>query len=139
MESVNEALRIQAEQASSYRLYLESVLQSMNGGIIVMDQKHAIQSWNCWSESIWGLRSEEVLGTSFEALDIGLPLHQLRDAVGGAGGPRGAGRPRAEGHGLPWPPHPVSRHRGRPGDRRRGARAARRSLTPVTRRRPGSL
>ena len=35
MESVNEELRIQAEQAASYRLYLESVLRAMNGGIIV--------------------------------------------------------------------------------------------------------
>jgi two-component system CheB/CheR fusion protein len=82
MESVNEELRIQAEQASSYRLYLESVLRSMNGGIVVVDQKHSIQSWNRWCESTWGLRAEEVLGTSFESLDIGLPIHQLREALG---------------------------------------------------------
>jgi two-component system CheB/CheR fusion protein len=81
MESVNEELRIQAEQASNYRSYLESVLRSMNGGIIVVDHKHAIQSWNRWSENAWGLRAEEVAGTSFEALDIGLPIHLLRDAM----------------------------------------------------------
>ena len=81
MESVNEELRIQAEQASSYRLYLESVLRAMNGGIIVIDQKHSIQSWNRWSEQTWGLRADEVIGTSFESLDIGLPVHQLRDAL----------------------------------------------------------
>lgn len=81
MESVNEELRIQAEQASGYRLHLESVLRSMNGGIIVLDAQHAIQSWNRWSENAWGLRSEEVIGTSFEALDIGLPIHLLRDAM----------------------------------------------------------
>ncbi|HEX8303144.1 CheR family methyltransferase [Sphingomonas sp.] len=81
MESVNEELRIQAEQASSYRLYLESVLRAMNGGIIVLDQKHSIQSWNRWSENTWGLRAEEVVGTSFEALDIGLPVHKLREIM----------------------------------------------------------
>jgi two-component system CheB/CheR fusion protein len=81
MESVNEELRIQAEQAASYRLYLESVLRSMNGGIIVLDRKRSIQSWNRWSENIWGLRTEEVLGTSFDALDIGLPVHLLRDTM----------------------------------------------------------
>lgn len=81
MESVNEELRIQAEQASSYRLYLESVLRSMDGGIIVLDQKHAIQSWNRWSENAWGLRAEEVSGTSFETLDIGLPIHLLRESM----------------------------------------------------------
>jgi len=81
MESVNEELRLQAEQAASYRLYLESVLRSMNGGIIVIDSKHQIQSWNRWSENTWGLRAEEVLNTNFEALDIGLPVHLLRDAM----------------------------------------------------------
>jgi len=81
MESVNEELRIQAEQATSYRLHLESVLRSMNGGIIVLDAKQQIQTWNRWSENTWGLRAEEVMNTSFAALDIGLPLHLLRDAI----------------------------------------------------------
>ena len=79
MESVNEELRIQAEQATAYRLYLEAVLRSMNGGILVLDDKHVIQSWNRWSENTWGLRAQEVIGTVFEALDIGLPIHLLRE------------------------------------------------------------
>jgi two-component system CheB/CheR fusion protein len=81
MEAINEELRIQAEQASSYRLYLESVLRSMNGGIIVVDEAGTIQSWNRWSENTWGLRSDEVLGTSLGILDIGLPLHLVRDEM----------------------------------------------------------
>jgi two-component system CheB/CheR fusion protein len=79
MESVNEELRIQAEQATTYRNHLESVLRSMNGGIIVMDRKHQIHGWNRWSENTWGLRAEEVMGTSFDTLDIGIPVQQLRD------------------------------------------------------------
>lgn len=79
--SVNEELRIQAEQASSYRLYLESVMRSMNGGIIVIDANHRIQSWNRWSETNWGLPAQEVIGVSFDTLDIGLPMHELRDAL----------------------------------------------------------
>ena len=81
MESVNEELRIQAEQASSYRVHLEAVLRAMNGGIIVIDTRHAIQSWNRWSENNWGRRAEDVMGTNFESLDIGLPVHQLRDTI----------------------------------------------------------
>ena len=81
MESVNEELRIQAEQAASYRLHLESVLRAMNGGIIVLDEKRLIQSWNRWSENCWGLRAEEVIGTSFDALDIGLQIHELREPL----------------------------------------------------------
>ena len=81
MESVNEELRIQAEQAAGYRLHLESVLRSMNAGIVVLDTRHCIQSWNRWSENSWGLRAEEVIGTSFDKLDIGLPVQQLRDSM----------------------------------------------------------
>jgi two-component system CheB/CheR fusion protein len=81
MESANEELRLQAQQAVSYKTYLESVLRSMNIGVVVMDENHIIQSWNRWSENTWGLRAEEVVGTSFDALDIGAPLHLLRDSL----------------------------------------------------------
>jgi two-component system, chemotaxis family, CheB/CheR fusion protein len=81
MESANEELRIQAQQAVSYKGYLESVLRSMNIGVVVIDENHIIQSWNRWSENAWGLRAEEVVGASFEALDIGLPVHLLRDSL----------------------------------------------------------
>ncbi|MGR4863941.1 CheR family methyltransferase [Caulobacter sp. LARHSG274] len=88
MESVNEELRIQAEQASAYRSHLESVLRAMNGGVIVIDQNHLVQGWNRWSENTWGLRTEEVMGTSFDALDIGLPVHQLRERLASVQGGR---------------------------------------------------
>lgn len=81
MESANEELRIQAQQAVSYKLYLESVLRSMNVGVVVIDDKHIVLSWNRWSENAWGLRAEEVVGTSFDALDIGFPVHLLRDSL----------------------------------------------------------
>jgi len=81
MESVNEELRLQAEQASSYRLYLESMLRAMNGGIVVLDANRIVRSWNRWSENTWGLRDEEVVGTPFDSLDIGLPTSKLRDAI----------------------------------------------------------
>lgn len=81
MESANEELRIQTQQAVSYKTYVESVLRSMNIGVVVIDDKHIIQSWNRWSENAWGLRAEEVVGTSFEGLDIGFPVHLLRDSL----------------------------------------------------------
>ena len=81
MESVNEELRIQAEQAGVHRLYLESALRALNGGIVVLDSQHVIRSWNRWSENVWGLRAEEVIGTTFEQLDIGLPIHKLGEAL----------------------------------------------------------
>jgi two-component system CheB/CheR fusion protein len=81
MESVNDELRVQAEQASSYRLHLESVLRAMNGGVIVLDSQNAVHGWNRWNEVTWGLRAGEVIGTPFDALDIGLPVHRLRNQI----------------------------------------------------------
>jgi two-component system CheB/CheR fusion protein len=53
----------------------------MAGGIVVLDEAHMIRSWNRWSENTWGVRAEEAMGTKFEALDIGLPVRKLRDAI----------------------------------------------------------
>jgi two-component system CheB/CheR fusion protein len=55
------------------------VLRSLNVGVVVIDDKHIVQSWNRWSENAWGLRAEEVIGSSLESLDIGFPLHMLRE------------------------------------------------------------
>lgn len=81
MESINEELRVQADQAASYRLYLESVLRSMNGGIIVLNQAREIRSWNRWMEKTWGLRNEEVVGINIDRIEIGLPVDVLFDGI----------------------------------------------------------
>lgn len=81
MEAVNEELRIQASEATTYRDYLESVLRSLNVGVVVLDERFRVASWNRWNENVWGLRSEEVVGTEFASLSIGIPLQLLRDGL----------------------------------------------------------
>jgi two-component system CheB/CheR fusion protein len=81
MDAVNEELRIQADEATRHRLYLEAVLAAMRGGIIVIDNDRRILGWNRWSETTWGLQAQDVLGTRLEALEIGIPVHDLSDGV----------------------------------------------------------
>jgi len=57
------------------------VLRSMNIGVVVLDENHIVRSWNRWSENAWGLRAEEVIGTSFDMLDTGFPVHLLRESL----------------------------------------------------------
>ncbi|AIB16281.1 methyltransferase (plasmid) [Azospirillum argentinense] len=78
LEVANEELRRQGEESGEFRRYSESILRSMDVGIIVLDQNLRVRSWNRWGENMWGLRAEEVQDEEFLDLDIGLPVHRLR-------------------------------------------------------------
>ncbi len=89
LEVANEELRRHSDDTAEYRNYTESILRSIDLGIIVLDMDLTVQSWNRWCENAWGLRGEEVTGATFLNLDIGLPTHRLRDALDAALGGRG--------------------------------------------------
>ena len=78
LEVTNEEMRRQSEEVGEYRRYSESILRSIDVGIIVLDDNLIVQSWNRWSENIWGLRNDDVTGEPFLDLDIGLPVQLLR-------------------------------------------------------------
>jgi len=78
LEVANEELRRQSEESGEYRRYSESILRSMDVGIVVLDETQHVRSWNRWCENMWGLRCEEVLGSALLDLDIGLPVQRLR-------------------------------------------------------------
>lgn len=71
-------MRRQSEDVRAYRRCSQWILRSIDVGIIVPDDNLIVQSWNRWSENIWGLRNEEVTGELFLDLDIGLPVRLLR-------------------------------------------------------------
>ncbi|WP_207483302.1 CheR family methyltransferase [Arenibaculum pallidiluteum] len=81
LEVANEELRRHSEESGEYRRYSEAVLRSMDVGIIVLAPDYEVRSWNRWCENAWGLRSEEVTGGNFFALDIGLPVQRLRPDI----------------------------------------------------------
>lgn len=81
LEAANEELRHQHDDTAEYRRYAESILRSVDAGIVVLDSELRVRSWNRWSENAWGLRGEEVQGQDFLDLDIGLPLARLRTDV----------------------------------------------------------
>lgn len=90
MESANDELRRHSAESTEYRRYAESVLRSMDVGIMVVDQDLLLRSWNRWNENAWGLRSEEVIGENLLSLDIGLPMSPLREQIGAVIGGRAA-------------------------------------------------
>ena len=80
-ESINEELRRQSEESNRYRAYVDSILRSVDAGVVVLDEHLIIRSWNRWNENIWGLRSDEVEGRAFLELDIGLPVRALEQEL----------------------------------------------------------
>jgi two-component system, chemotaxis family, CheB/CheR fusion protein len=81
LQSVNDNLRTSTDKAGQLNTFLESVLQGLGSGAAVLDRNYNVLMWNQGAEKLWGLRAEEVRGKSFLALDIGLPVAELRPLV----------------------------------------------------------
>jgi two-component system CheB/CheR fusion protein len=81
LETLNDELRRNTNQLNQVNGYLESILASFRGGVVVLGEQLQIQIWNEKSEELWGLRAEEVRGTNFFNLDIGLPVDLLHQPV----------------------------------------------------------
>ncbi len=81
LETMNEELRQRGEELNQINGFLESILASMRGGVVVLDRDLMIQIWNHRAEDLWGLRREEVEGKPFLNLDTGLPVEQLKTCI----------------------------------------------------------
>jgi two-component system CheB/CheR fusion protein len=58
-------------------VFLETVLTSLQTGVVVVDRDLRVRAWNHQSEELWGLRADEVVNRHFLNLDIGLPVAEL--------------------------------------------------------------
>ena len=81
METVNDELRISNQAYDEVNTLLFSILASMSGGVIVLDDKLRIQVWNQQMEELWGLRENEVQQQNLLNLDIQLPVDQLASMI----------------------------------------------------------
>ena len=81
LQTVNDELRCRSEELNQSNSFLEAILTSLNGGVVVVNRDLQVQIWNHKSEDLWGLRNFEAVGQNFLNLDIGLPVDQLRLAI----------------------------------------------------------
>lgn len=77
LQTMNDEANGRGEELHRLRLFLESILSSMRGGVIVLNTEFAVQVWNRNAENLWGLRTDEALGKNFLNLEIGLPMERL--------------------------------------------------------------
>jgi two-component system CheB/CheR fusion protein len=81
LQTINGELRQRTTDLDRANAFLNSILTSLQAGVVAINHQFNILSWNHEAENLWGLRSEEVLGESLFALDIGLPVEQLREPI----------------------------------------------------------
>ncbi len=73
LQTINEELHQRSDELNEVNAYLEAILTSLRGGVVVLDRELLVRIWNRQSEELWGLRADEVRGKNFLNLDIGLP------------------------------------------------------------------
>ncbi|HEY9615210.1 MAG TPA: CheR family methyltransferase [Microcoleaceae cyanobacterium] len=81
LQTVNDELQRSSEELNRTNAFLESILTSLKGGVVVVDLDLRVQIWNSKSEDLWGLRAEEAVAQNFLNLDLGLPVEQLRQPI----------------------------------------------------------
>lgn len=88
LQSTNDELRLindqvyqRSEELNRVNACFESVLASLRAAVVVLDRELAVLVWSEKARDLWGLRSDEVRGSRFLDLDIGLPVAALKDAL----------------------------------------------------------
>jgi two-component system CheB/CheR fusion protein len=81
LQAANEELRQRTDELNQVNGFLESILTSLQVGVVVLNRELRIQAWNSGATDLWGLRAEEAEGENFLSLDIGLPVAQLNGPI----------------------------------------------------------
>lgn len=81
LQTINDELRVRTDDLNRINAFLNSILTSLKGGVVVVDQHFDVLKWNQAATNLWGLRADEVEGQSFLSLDIGLPVGELREPI----------------------------------------------------------
>ncbi|GAS86433.1 CheR family methyltransferase [Mycolicibacterium brisbanense] len=84
LHTINDTLRERSIELDDARTFLDSLVNSIHLGMVVVDREMRVVVWNRHCEDLWGLRSDETTGTVFTSLDMGLPLDGIRPLIGNA-------------------------------------------------------
>ena len=84
LEVVNEEQRERSAELDRVNLFLEGILGNLGVAVVVVDSRRQVQLWNASATDMWGAVNDEVIGHDFMALDLGLPIGELRGPLAGA-------------------------------------------------------
>lgn len=84
LHTINDALGERSEELDHANGFLESLINSVHLGMVVVDREMRVVVWNRGCEELWGLRADETTGSILTSLDIGLPMDDVRPLIGHA-------------------------------------------------------
>ncbi|GAS97503.1 chemotaxis protein methyltransferase CheR [Mycolicibacterium canariasense] len=84
LHTINDTLRERSLELDDARTFMEAMVNSIRLGVVVVDREMRVVVWNRGCEELWGVRADETAGVVLTALDIGLPVHEVRPLVGTA-------------------------------------------------------
>jgi two-component system, chemotaxis family, CheB/CheR fusion protein len=84
LHTINDALRERSQELDYAKGFIESLVNSIHYGMVVVDREMRVALWNRGCEDLWGLRSDEAEGVALTSLDIGLPLDPIKPLIGHA-------------------------------------------------------
>jgi two-component system, chemotaxis family, CheB/CheR fusion protein len=84
LHTINDTLRERSMELNEAKTFLDSLVNSIQLGMVVVDREMRVVVWNRGCEELWGLRSDETVGKVLGSLDIGLPTDAVKPLIGKA-------------------------------------------------------
>ena len=84
LHTINDTLRERSADLDDARNLMDSLVDSVHFGLVVVDREMRVVVWNRGSEELWGMRADETNGQVLVNLDIGLPMATIRPLIGHA-------------------------------------------------------
>lgn len=84
LHTINETLHERSLELDEARGFLDSLVDSIRLGTVVVDREMRVVVWNGVCEELWGLRPEETVGSPLTSLDMGLPMDDVKPLIGNA-------------------------------------------------------
>jgi two-component system CheB/CheR fusion protein len=81
LETMNDELRHRTLELNDMNAFLETILSTMGLAVAVLDPRQYVQIWNGQARELWGLSPEEAADQHLFALDLGLPMDQLKSPL----------------------------------------------------------
>jgi two-component system CheB/CheR fusion protein len=81
LQTMNDEMRSRSNELDTSNAFLQSVFSSLPSAVVVLDSAYRVTIWNSGARDLWGATSDEAIGTNFLALDIGLPVSELRQPI----------------------------------------------------------